>query len=270
MTIKKSFRCALSSALIGKLAFLAVLLGSIASDPAYAGPLSPTVDEPEFTEHQKEVMGEIIRDYLIKHPEMMLEMQQALDEKQKKEQSGKISALGAEIAKAPNNSIAGRVDGDVTVVEFFDFNCEFCKQGLPQVQQLIRNDTKLRFIFMDLPFKAKGSEEAARVALAAKRQGKYWEFHQAMLGSKGQANEASALKIAESLGLDMDRLKSDMASDAVKNELHSMNALADKIGVMGTPHFLVGDKSFAGAPENLRDRLETFVSELRKNGCSNC
>ena len=128
----------------------------------------------------------------------------------------------------------------------------------------------MRVVFKELPILSKGSEEAAKVALAAKRQGKYWEFHQAMLSSKGQANEASALKIAESLGLDMEKIKTDMASDEVKNELGDMKALAKKMGVNGTPHFLVGDKSIPGAPEDLHDQLEKLVTEFRKNGCSAC
>jgi protein-disulfide isomerase len=250
--------------------FVLSSVGVLGGLPSYADSLVPTADRYAFTDEQKEDLGHIIRNYLIEHPEMLLEMQQALDEKQKKEQSAKISALVAEIAKAPDNSIAGRTDGDVTVVEFFDFNCEFCKRGLPQVQQLIRNDNRLRFIFMDLPFKAKGSEEAARVALAAKRQGRYWEFHQAMLSNKGPANEASALRVAGALSLDMGRLKSDMMSDAVKGELNRAKLLAENIGVLGTPHFLVGDKSFVGAPEDLQGRLESIANDLRKNGCINC
>jgi protein-disulfide isomerase len=128
----------------------------------------------------------------------------------------------------------------------------------------------LRVVFVDLPFKAKGSEEASKVALAAKRQGKYWEFYQAMLGNQGPANEVSALKVAGSLGLDMDRLKSDMMSDAIKGELDHAKGLAENIGVLGTPHFLAGDKSFAGAPDDLQGRLQAIASDLRKNGCTNC
>src|SRR5690606_2919987 len=122
----------------------------------------------------------------------------------------------------PNSSVAGDPNGDITVVEFFDFNCGYCRRGLPEVQKLIASDAKVRVVFKELPILSKGSEEAAKVALAAKRQGKYWEFHQAMLSSKGQANEASSLKVAESLGLDMAKLKADMASDAVSQELEDM------------------------------------------------
>ena len=108
------------------------------------------------------------------------------------------------------------------------------------------------------------------MALAAKMQGKYWEFHRAMLESQGQANEASALRIAEKLGLDMARLKKDMASAEVKKEIDDTRKLATKLGIQGTPHFLVGDRIIPGAPENLGELLAQNVKEVRKDGCKVC
>ena len=249
-------------------------LGDFGGQPAHAETVAPTAGGSTFTDEQKKALGDIIKDFLLKNPDVMIDVQNALDEKVEKEQSTKLKTFMAEngksIYRSPGSSTAGDADGDITVVEFFDFNCGYCKRGLPEVQKLIKSDKKVRFVFKELPILSKGSEEAARVALAAKRQGKYWEFHQVMLGSKGQANEASALKVAEGLGLDMDKLKTDMASDAVKNELDDMKALAKKIGINGTPHFLVGDKAIPGAPEDLHDQLETLVSEFRKNGCPTC
>jgi protein-disulfide isomerase len=248
--------------------------GGWASRPAEADTIAPTAGGNTFSDEQKKAIGEIIKDYLIKNPEIMIDVQTALDEKLQAQQDAKLTAFmtknGKEIYRSPNSSVAGNPNGDITVVEFFDFNCGFCKRGLPQVQQLIKDDKNVRFVFKELPILSKGSEEAAKVALAAKRQGKYWEFHQAMLGSKGHADEASALKIAASLGLDMDKLKADMAGDDVKDELDRDLALAKKLGVNGTPHFLVGDKSIPGAPDDLHDQLEKLVTEFRKNGCPAC
>jgi len=288
MTLKNTFRRAAGPGPARKLATFAVLagglallslcgpswLGDLTGRPAHAETVAPTAGGSAFTDEQKKALGEIIKDYLLKNPDVMIDVQNALDEKVQKEQDSKLKSFMAEngktIYRSPNSSVAGDADGDITVVEFFDFNCGYCKRGLPEVQKLIQGDKKVRFVFKELPILSKGSEEAARVALAAKRQGKYWEFHQVMLGSKGQANEASALKVAEGLGLDMDKLRTDMASDAVKNELEDMKALAKKIGINGTPHFLVGDKSIPGAPEDLHDQLEALVGEFRKNGCSTC
>ena len=249
-------------------------LGGFTDPSAHAETITPTAGGSAFSDEQKKALGDIIKDYLVKNPEVMIEVQNALDEKVEKLQSAKLKSFMAEngksIYRSPNSSVAGDPEGDITVVEFFDFNCGYCKRGLPEVQKLIQDDKKVRVVFKELPILSKGSEEAAKVALAAKRQGKYWEFHQAMLGSKGQANEASALKVAGSLGLDMGKLKTDMASDAVKTELDDMKALASKMGVNGTPHFLVGDKSIPGAPEDLHDQLEKLVTEFRKDGCTAC
>lgn len=249
-------------------------LGGFTDPSAHAETITPTAGGSAFSDEQKKALGEIIKDYLVKNPEVMIEVQNALDEKVEKLQSAKLKTFMAEngksIYRSPNSSVAGDPEGDITVVEFFDFNCGYCKRGLPEVQKLIENDKKVRVVFKELPILSKGSEEAAKAALAAKRQGKYWEFHQAMLGSKGQANEATALKVAGSLGLDIGKLKTDMASDAVKTELDDMKALASKMGINGTPHFLVGDKSIPGAPEDLHDQLEKLVTEFRKDGCPAC
>jgi len=285
MTLKTTFWNTVSLASTGKRCAAALLglalLGSAFSPVGHFGPgaaradtVAPTAGGSAFTDEQKKALGEIIKDYLVKNPEIMFEIQNALDEKTQKEQEAKLKAFMAENAKSiyrsPNSSVAGNADGDITVVEFFDFNCGYCKHGLPEVQKLIQQDKNVRVVFKELPILSKGSEEAAKAALAAKRQGKYWEFHQALLGGKGQANEASALKVAESLGLDMDKFKTDMASDGVKSELLEMMKLAKTMGVNGTPHFLVGDKSIPGAPDDLHDQLEGLVTDFRKNKCATC
>jgi len=121
-----------------------------------------------------------------------------------------------------------------------------------------------------LPILSKGSEEASRVAIAAGKQGKYWDMHKAMLEAKGVMNEANALQIATKLGLDIDKLKKDMASPEVQAEIEKSEALAKKMGVNGTPHFLVGNRAIPGAPEDLYEQLAKHVGELRKEGCSYC
>lgn len=256
------------------LAFVALASSNFGNISARADTIAPTAGGKVFTDEQKKALGDIVRDYLIKNPEVLFEVQNALDEKSQKEQDAKLKDFmtknAKEIYRAAGSSVAGDPNGDVTVVEFFDYNCGYCKRGLPEVQRLIHDDKKVRFVFKELPILSTGSLEAARVALAAKKQGKYWEFHQAMLGSKGQANEASALKIAEALGLDMAKVKADMASDAVKSELQSDLLLAKQLGINGTPHFLVGAKSIPGAPDDLHDQLEALVSGYRKTGCNMC
>ena len=244
------------------------LTRAVAEDQPQA--VTPAAGATVFTDEQKKALGDIIKDYLVKNPEVLIEAQTALEAKMEKEQAEKLKAFMAENAKSiyrnADSPVAGDPNGDITVVEFFDYNCGYCKRGLPEVQKLIETDKKVRFVFVELPILSKGSVETAKIALAAKRQGKYWEFHQAMLTAKGQANEASALKVAEGLGLDMAKLKADYAGDAVKAELESMSALAKKMQINGTPHFLGGDKSSPGAPEDRHNQLEALVGDCRKTG----
>lgn len=262
---------AIVAALLPAAAYLAA--GTM-SARVWADTVAPTAGGNTFTDEQKKALGDIIKDYLLKNPQIFEEIQSAIDAKAEKDQAQKFDKYMAENAKAvyrdPDSAVAGNPNGDITVVEFFDYNCGYCKHGLPEVQKLINGDNKVRFVFKELPILSKGSLEAAKVALAAKRQGKYWEFHQALLGGKGQANEASALKVAQSLGLDMDKVRKDMASDSVMAEINTESQLAKQLGIAGTPHFLVGNKAVPGAPEDLHDQLEALVTQFRKSGCSAC
>ena len=156
------------------------------------------------------------------------------------------------------------------VIEFFDYNCGYCKKAFLDIAKLVDKDKKVRVIMKEFPILSKGSEEAAKVALAAKMQGKYWEFHRALLQSQGQANEATSLRVAEKLGLDMARIKKDMASPEVQKEIDDTRELATKMGIQGTPHFIVGDRIIPGAPENLAELLGKHVEEVRKDGCKVC
>jgi len=228
----------------------------------------------EFTGEQKKQIEKIIKDYLVTNPEIFLEAQTALEAKMEKEQAEKLKAAIAdnarEIYRDPNADVAGNPNGDITVVEFFDYNCGYCKRGLHDVVKLVDGDPKVRVVFKELPILSKGSEEASRVAVAAGKQGKYWDVHRAMLEAKGVMNEANALAIAQKLGLDMDKLKKDMASPEVEAQIAKAEALAKKMGVNGTPHFLVGDRAIPGAPDDLYEQLAKHVGELRQSGCSYC
>lgn len=227
-----------------------------------------------FTEDQAKSVEAIVKGYLLEHPEILIEMQQALEVKMAKEEAEKTKAMVAthakELYRKPDDAVAGNPDGDITVVEFFDYNCGYCKRGFGGIASFLEQDKNVRFVFKELPIIRDESEGASKVALAAKRQGKYWEMHQALIQTKGMVTQAEGLKAAEKLGLDMAKLREDMDSDAVKDEIESVKTLAQKMGINGTPHFLVGDKAIGGAPENLADILEGHVADLRKSGCSYC
>ena len=144
-----------------------------------------------------------------------------------------IKENAGELFRPTGSPVVGNAKGDVPVIEFFDYNCGYCKKAFADVAQLIDKDKKVQRDPKEFPILSKGSEEASRVALAAKMQGKYWEFHRAMLESQGQANEASALRVAEKLGLDMARLKKDMASAEVKKEIDDTRAARHQDGHPG-------------------------------------
>jgi protein-disulfide isomerase len=263
---------------IGRTAVTSPVAEAETSAMAVAAPVQPavaaTAESVAFSPDQKKQIEDIIKSYLVSNPEIFLDVQNALEEKMEKEQGEKLKVAIAdnagEIYRQPEASVAGNPDGDITVVEFFDYNCGYCKRGLADVTKLVETDPKVRVVFKELPILSKGSEEAAHIALAAKKQGKYWEIHKAMLGAKGHMDEASALRIAEKLGLDMDKLKADMAAPDVKAEIEKDEAVAKKMGVNGTPHFLIGDRAIPGAPDDLYKQLSDNVQELRKKGCSYC
>jgi protein-disulfide isomerase len=227
-----------------------------------------------FSADQKHEIEKIIKDYLIANPEIIIEIQGALEAKMEKEQAEKLKAAIAENAKEiyrhPNAAIAGNPNGDITVVEFFDYNCGYCKRAFGDVAKLVEQDKNIRVVLADLPIIRDESEPVSRIALAARIQGKYWEVHRELIALKGLVNEAAALKVAEKAGLDMTKLKEDMNSSEVKAELDRIKSLAKKMGINGTPHFLVGDRAVGGAPENLFEILEAHAKDLRKSGCSYC
>jgi protein-disulfide isomerase len=233
-----------------------------------AAPASP------FDASQKAAIEAIIKEYLLTHPELMLDVQAALEERMDKIQAEKLKTAlsdnASEIFRSPDAPIAGNPSGDIPVVEFFDYNCGYCKRAFTDIAKLVEVDPKIKLVLKELPILSKASEEAARVALAAKKQGKYWEVHRALLTVRGEVNEQSSLRAAEKIGLDITKLKKDMASDEVTGEIERVRDLARKMGIQGTPHFLVGDRAIPGAPGNLLDQIRGHAADLRKNGCSVC
>lgn len=228
-----------------------------------------------FSPDQKKAIESIIKDYLLANPEVMLEIQTALESRMEELQAKKlqvaITSNAAEIYRSPDAPVAGNPNGDVTVVEFFDYNCGYCKRAFSDIAKLIEKDKGVKLVLKELPILSKGSEEGTRVALAAKIQGKYWEVHRALLSMRGQISEQTALAAAEKLGLDMTKLKTDMKSDAVTKEISRVRDLAQSMGIQGTPHFLIGDRAIAGAPQELLSMASQHITDIRNSGgCKVC
>ncbi|MEZ5851805.1 MAG: DsbA family protein [Hyphomicrobiaceae bacterium] len=242
--------------------------------PAVAQSPTPATGAAAFTQEQKSAIEKIVKEYLLRNPEVFLEVQQALESKMEKIQAERLQSVlkenATDIYRRANSPVAGNPQGDVTIVEFFDYNCGYCKKAFRDISKLVDQDKKVRLVLKELPILSRGSEQASRVALAAKMQGKYWEAHRALLTIRGEANEQTALRAVEKLGLDMAKLRKDIESPEVKGEIAFVRGLAQKMNVQGTPHFLVGDRSIAGAPGDLLEQISKHVSDLRVHKCSFC
>jgi protein-disulfide isomerase len=233
--------------------------------------LAPARPAPaqEFSPTQKNEIETIIKDYIVSHPEVLQEAIAELDKRQAAADTEKTKAAISGNAETLFNSsrqvVLGNIKGDVTMVEFFDYNCGFCKRALPDMVELLKDDTKLKVVLKEFPVLGPGSVEAARVAVAVRMQDKtgkkYLDFHQKLLGGRGQADKARALAVAKEVGMDMTRLDKDLASDEVKVSIEESLKLAETLGLNGTPSYIIGSDVVIGAVG--LDTLRAKVSYAR-------
>ena len=210
----------------------------------------------------KELVYEAIRE----NPDIVMEALAALQDRQAATDATNASDfLAAErnvIERDPNAPVLGNPEGDVTVVEFFDYNCPYCRRAAPEVDALIAKDRNIRLVYREWPILGEGSVFAARAALASRKQGKYAEFHAAMMGLQGRAEEESVLRVAAEIGLDIDRLRQDMTAPAIEEHIATSMRLTRGLGFQGTPSFVIGDGLVPGFVE--RSQLEEFVARARE------
>jgi protein-disulfide isomerase len=223
-----------------------------------AVPLRPA-DAAEPAPEQRREIESIIHDYLLQHPDVLIEAMRAAEEKVKTEAGEKaqqaLVARRREIFDDLGTPVGGNPKGDVTLVEFFDYRCPYCKQVQPRLKELLAGDHQLRIAHKEFPILGSVSVAAARAALAADRQGKYEAFHDAMMAAKGEITEDTVFRVAGSVGLDVDRLRGDMSSPQIEAALKANHALAEALDITGTPGFVIGDQIVPGAIElsSLRD-----------------
>ncbi len=226
----------------------------------------PTALAADFTPEQRQAIESIIRDYLTKNPEVMLEALEAAKDKLSKEAQDKAGAALVsrrhEILEDPATPVGGNPKGDVSLVEFFDYRCPYCKQVEPSLESLLGEDHQLRFVYKEMPVLGPASVVAAHAALAARNQGKYDAFHRAMMAAKGQIDEATVFKVAGSVGLDIDRLKRDMAAPEVEQTIKANLDLADALDIRGTPGFVIGEEIVPGAVD--LGTLKQLIAQARK------
>jgi len=212
----------------------------------------------------KAAIEKIIRDYLLKNPVVIREAMialQAQEEKEKQQNTAQnMKKLKSEIYSDPDSPVLGNTKGDLTIVVFFDYNCGYCKTTLPELTAFISKDPQIRVVYKEFPILSAQSEVAARAALAAFRQGKYSEFHNALLKTKG-ATDDEIKSISDRLGLNYTTLKKDMDDPKLNEALTRTQKLAAALGVEGTPAYFVGDQFVPGAID--ADALATIVSAER-------
>ena len=212
-----------------------------------------------------QAIGEIVRDYLLENPEVIEEALRALRAKRDAARQQVVRNVIAgnrdAIFSHPMTPVSGDRQGDVTLVEFFDYQCGYCKRALGPMKELLAGDGKLRVAWKEFPILGPASRVAARAAMAAARQGRYLDFHLAVMGERGEPTESSVMGIAERLGLDVERLRRDMDDPAIEEYLDETHRLARDLGITGTPAFVIGDTVVPGAVGV--DRLRELIADVR-------
>lgn len=206
----------------------------------------------------------IVREYLLKNPEVILEAIENLEKKRNETAQGAAKAAiverRAELYNDPDSPVAGNPNADVVIVEFFDYRCPYCKQVVPTLAQLLKEDTKLSLVHKELPILGPDSVVAARAALAARKQNKYMQMHTVLMGMRN-LDEASILKAAATQGLDVNKLKADMQSSETDALIEKNRALARALNISGTPAFIIGEQLVPGAID--MRTLKSLVAEAR-------
>ena len=236
--------------------FAALLLASVAATaalPAWAQ------EDKTFDAKQTEAVRKIVRDYLMEHPEVIGEAIEALREKMmaqaESEAKKAIEARKDEIFSQADDPVAGNAKGDVVVVEFFDYNCPYCKVVLDPMLDAAKADGKVKVVFKDMPILSEDSVTAARVALAAKKQGKYDEVHRALMKFRGKLDEKAIFRLAGEAGANVEQIKKEMMAPEIEAQLNRNKDLAHALGVTSTPSFIVAGadgkaaRSLSGALE---------------------
>jgi protein-disulfide isomerase len=236
------------------------LLLTAGVDPAHA--------QSKMAPDQKKAIEEVIRAYLLENPELLVEALDSLERRKAEAEAAAVQKVIAarrdDLIRDPGSPVSGPSDGDVTLVEFFDYRCGVCRRVHPIVAKLIDSDKKIRRVYKEWPILGPKSIIAARAALASRQQGKYFAFHNALMEAPGDMDEAKMMSQARKVGLDVARLRRDMKSREIDDILRRNFKLADALKLRGTPSFVIGDQLLRGGRS--LDTMREFVARARKPG----
>lgn len=245
-------------------------LRQVAAATVLTGTLALPAVAAEFSTKERSEIEAIVKDYLLKNPGLLLEVMERLEEQQKQAARDKASeAIVANKAAlfGSADDFVVNPDGAVPVVEFFDYQCGYCKRMLPTIVRLLDENSNVRFIFKELPILGPASTVASKAALASKRQDKYLDFHNAMMALRRPLDESAVYETAETVGIDVARLKRDMADPEIQAVIERNRRLAEGMGLRGTPSFIIGDALVPGA---IQYEQFTQLVERMSRDCQVC
>lgn len=232
-------------------------------------------DQPKpsvsFSADQRDEIGKIVREYLLKNPNVLVEVSAELERQRKIEQEGNQAKVLLDekksIFRSPYDFVLGNPDGDITVVEYFDYNCGWCKRALDEVTKVVGTDKNVRVVMKEFPIFGEDSTFAAKAALASIKQNKYWDFHVALMKAK-RVSADNTMDIAKSVGIDVVALKKEMEDPKYDRVIEENSRVAQALGMQGTPGFIVDTRvNFGYVPA---DGLRKLVADVRKEGCKVC
>ena len=232
---------------------------------------APAVADEEqrgFTEREKAQIEDLVRDYILQNPEIIMESLAIMQAREQAEQDEALKlALQTHrpaLEQDPGDPLIGNPNGDVTIVEFFDYQCGYCKSVLKPLMDLVESDGNIRLVLKEFPILGPASEMAASASLAAQRQGLYEEFHVALLGLRGRLSQDAIWQVAREVGLDIPRLQADMTDPAIQAQIQKSFRLAEALDIRGTPAFTIGTEIIPGAIGG--EQMAELVARARAEG----
>tara|TARA_R110000787_G_scaffold137458_9_gene250378 strand:- start:51356 stop:52105 length:750 start_codon:yes stop_codon:yes gene_type:complete len=247
--------------MIFRLGLMAAMLFTLVSVSPFSLAQADTL-----TDDQRKEIESLVEKYILDNPGIVMRAIEKLREQQRQaEEQQRMSAIsgsGNDLRSDPITPPGGNPDGEVTVVEFFDYNCGYCKRVSPTVAALIEGNRDVKVIYKEFPILGDASIEAAKGAMAAVRQGKYHEMHEGLMNHRGRVTAATVMSVAKDLGLDTEQLDRDMKDPEIQSAIERNYALAQNLGITGTPAFVIGNKLVPGAAS--LETLEELVKEVRK------
>lgn len=219
----------------------------------------------ELDSASQKAIQTVVREYLITNPEVIEQAIQALQAKRETEKNDRTKTALASHSNAlrahPMTPVSGNLTGDVTIVEFFDYQCGYCKSSMAALIGVLRSDQNVRVVWKELPILGHGSRFAARAAMAANKQGKYFDYHIAMMRTQGRLTDQKVMSVAKNVGLDVKRLRKDMNDPAIEAYLNETHELATALGIRGTPAFVIGNTLIPGAIDEAG--IKNIIAEIR-------